>query len=181
MSYDARTANPKTRTEGRRPELTTNQSRKATRAQGEGLSFLTKAHPTEVEGMTSLVPGLSVTRNVSAACFHMPVPVAPSARYSSCFRAACRINPRSIFRQSPVHILKILSPLRSIQKPGIEASRLVYLEAGCLAVALLQGCGIRRSRRFRSRRLVANHLRRAKASGTYTPSLPRAPTLCPIF
>src|SRR5208337_3582598 len=63
-----------------------------------------------------------------------------------------------------LHILKILSPLRSIQKPGIEASRLVYLEAGCLAVALLQGCGIRRSRRFRSRRLVANHLRRAKAN-----------------
>ena len=102
LACEARTANPKTRTEGRRPEQTTNQSRKATRAQGEGLSFLTKAHPTEVEGMTSLVPGLSVTRNVSAACFHMPVPVAPSARYSSCFRAACRINPRSIFRQSPV-------------------------------------------------------------------------------
>ena len=38
-----------------------------------------------------------------------------------------------------LHILKILSPLRSIQKPGIEASRLVYLEAGCLAVALLKG------------------------------------------
>ena len=102
LACEARTTNPKTRTEGRRPELTTNQSRKATRAQGEGLSFLTKAHPTEVEGMTSLVPGLSVTRNVSAACFHMPVPVAPSARYFSCFRAACRINPRSIFRQSPV-------------------------------------------------------------------------------
>ena len=28
-------------------------------AQGEGLSFVTKAHPTEVEGMTSLMPGLS--------------------------------------------------------------------------------------------------------------------------
>jgi hypothetical protein len=121
LACEARTANPKTRTEGRRPELTTNQSRKATRAQGEGVSFWTKAHPTEVEGMTSPVPGLSVTRNVSAACFHMPVPVAPSARYSSCFRAACRINPRSIFRQSPVRYPK-LTPVNHTARQ--ETSRL---------------------------------------------------------
>ena len=56
---EARTTNPKTRTEGRRPEQPTNRARTATRAQGEGLFFVTKAHPTEVEGMTSLVPGLS--------------------------------------------------------------------------------------------------------------------------
>ena len=59
LSYGARTTNPKTRTEGRRPEQPTNRARTATRAQGEGLSFVTKAHPTEVEGMTSLMPGLS--------------------------------------------------------------------------------------------------------------------------
>ena len=29
-----------------------------TRVQGEGLSFVTKIQPTEVEGMTSLAPGL---------------------------------------------------------------------------------------------------------------------------
>ena len=58
LSYDARTANPKTRTEGRRPEQLTNQSRTAIRVQGEGLSFVTKIQPTEVEGMTSLAPGL---------------------------------------------------------------------------------------------------------------------------
>ena len=59
LTYGARTTNPKTRTEGRRPEQPTNRARTATRAQGEGLSFVTKAHPTEVEGMTSLMPGLS--------------------------------------------------------------------------------------------------------------------------
>src|SRR5512135_3754869 len=58
LSYDARTTNPKTRTEGRRPEQLTNQSRTAIRVQGEGLSFVTKIQPTEVEGMTSLAPGL---------------------------------------------------------------------------------------------------------------------------
>jgi hypothetical protein len=58
LSYDARTANPKTRTEGRRPEQLTNQSRTAIRVQGEGLSFVTKIQPTEVEGLTSLAPGL---------------------------------------------------------------------------------------------------------------------------
>jgi hypothetical protein len=58
LPYGARTTNPETRTEGRRPEQSTNRSRTATRSQGEGLSFVTKAHPTEVEGMTSLVPGL---------------------------------------------------------------------------------------------------------------------------
>ena len=58
LSYDARTTNPKTRTEGRRPEQLTNQSRIAIRVQGEGLSFVTKIQPTEVEGMTSLAPGL---------------------------------------------------------------------------------------------------------------------------
>src|SRR6478672_3151497 len=54
-----RTTNPETRTEGRRPEQPINQARTAIRPQGKGLSFLTKARPTEVEGMTSLVPGLS--------------------------------------------------------------------------------------------------------------------------
>ena len=34
--------------------------------------------------------------------------------------------------------LKILSLLRSLQKPGKEDRRLVYLEAGCPAIALLQ-------------------------------------------
>ena len=58
LSYDSRTTNPKTRTEGRRPEQLTNQSRTAIRVQGEGLSFVTKIQPTEVEGMTSLAPGL---------------------------------------------------------------------------------------------------------------------------
>ena len=58
LSYDARTTNPKTRTEGRRSEQLTNQSRTAIRVQGEGLSFVTKIQPTEVEGMTSLAPGL---------------------------------------------------------------------------------------------------------------------------
>ena len=55
---NARTTNPKTRTEGRRPKQLTNQSRTAIRVQGEGLSFVTKIQPTEVEGMTSLAPGL---------------------------------------------------------------------------------------------------------------------------
>jgi len=55
---DARTTNPKTRTEGRRPKQLTNQFRTAIRVQGEGLSFVTKIQPTEVEGMTSLAPGL---------------------------------------------------------------------------------------------------------------------------
>ena len=54
-----RTTNPETKTEGRRPEQPINRARTAIRAQGKGLSFLTKAHPTEVEGMTSLVRGLS--------------------------------------------------------------------------------------------------------------------------
>ena len=58
LSYDARTTNPKTRTEGRRPEQLTNQSRTAIRVQGEGLSFVTKIQPTEVEGMTSLCTGI---------------------------------------------------------------------------------------------------------------------------
>ena len=35
--------------------------------------------------------------------------------------------------------LKILSPLRSLQQPSIEASDVDYIEAGCLAVALLKG------------------------------------------
>ena len=34
------------------------QSGRVSRVQGEGLSFVTKVHPTEVEGMTSLAPGL---------------------------------------------------------------------------------------------------------------------------
>src|SRR5512135_2605798 len=59
LSYGSRTTNPKTSTEGRRSEQPTNRARTATRAQGEGLSFVTKAHPTEVEGMTSLMPGFS--------------------------------------------------------------------------------------------------------------------------
>ncbi len=59
LSYGARTTNRKTRTEGRRPEQPTNRARTATRAQGDGLSFVTKALPTEVEGMTSPMPGLS--------------------------------------------------------------------------------------------------------------------------
>ena len=59
LLFVVRTTNPETRTEGRRPEQPANRARTAIRAQGEGLSFLTKAHPTEVQGMTSLVPGLS--------------------------------------------------------------------------------------------------------------------------
>jgi hypothetical protein len=60
LSYRARTANLMTRTAGRRPEPRTNRSRTATRTQGEGICFLTKDRPTEVEGLTFLVPGLSV-------------------------------------------------------------------------------------------------------------------------
>ena len=69
----ARTTNPETQTEGRRPEQPTNRSRTAARAQGEGLSFVTKVHPTAVEGRTSLVPGLSViaerVRSVFSPCW----------------------------------------------------------------------------------------------------------------
>jgi hypothetical protein len=60
LVHRSRTTNPEARTDGRRPEQPTNRPQTAFRVQGEGLSFVTKAHPTEVEGRTSLVPGFSV-------------------------------------------------------------------------------------------------------------------------
>ena len=53
--------------------------------------------------------------------------------------APCISIHSQIATSDPVRRLRILTPLPSLQEPGIEASRLVDLEACCRAVALLQG------------------------------------------